>query len=60
MTAGPGIYDNYKCQVNGYGKTSVYKRDYGQLVPKLAAAPKTDWREGSVVRSSKPKKQVTQ
>ena len=42
MTAGPGIYDNYKRQVNAYGETSVYKRDCGQLVPKPAVANKTD------------------
>ena len=27
MAPGPGIYDNYKSQVNAYGETSVYKRD---------------------------------
>jgi hypothetical protein len=42
MTAGPGIYDNYKRQVNTYGETSVYKRDCGQLVPKPAVTNKTD------------------
>jgi hypothetical protein len=42
MDAGPGIYDNYKRQVNAYGKTSVYKRDCGQLVPKPAASTKID------------------
>ena len=42
MTAGPGIYDNYKRQVNAYGETSVYKRDCGQLVPKPVVATKTD------------------
>jgi hypothetical protein len=26
MDAGPGIYDNYKRQVNDYGETSIYKR----------------------------------
>ena len=42
MTTGPDIYDNYKCQVNAYGETRVYKRDCGQLVPKPADTPKTD------------------
>jgi hypothetical protein len=42
MTSGPGIYDNYKFQVNTHGETSVYKRDCGQLVPKPAVTPKTD------------------
>jgi hypothetical protein len=42
MSAGPGIYDNYKPQVNAYGETSVYKRDCGQLVPKPTVANKTD------------------
>ncbi len=27
MSAGPGIYDNYKCQINACGETSDYKRD---------------------------------
>jgi hypothetical protein len=27
IVAGPGIYDNFQCQVNAYGETSVYKRD---------------------------------
>ena len=58
MAAGPGIYDNYKRQVNVYGETSVYKRDYGQLVPKPAAATRTDCREGSTVRAVKTKKHV--
>ena len=60
MAAGPGIYDNYKRQVNAYGETSVYKRDCGQLVPKPAAATRTDCREGSAVRAAKPKKHVPQ
>jgi hypothetical protein len=60
MAAGPGIYDNYKRQVNAYGETSVYKRDCGQLVPKPAASTKIDWREGSAARAAKPKKQVPQ
>ena len=60
MAAGPGIYDNYKRQVNAYGETSVYKRDYGQLVPKPVAATKTDWREGSAVRADQPQKHVPQ
>jgi hypothetical protein len=60
MAAGPGIYDNYKSQVNAYGETSVFKRDCGQLVPKSAAVTKTDWREGSAVRTAKPKKHVSQ
>jgi hypothetical protein len=60
MTAGPGIYDNYKRQVNAYGETSVYKRDCGQLVPKPVAVTKTAWREGIVVRGDKPKKHVPQ
>jgi hypothetical protein len=47
MSAGPDIYDNYKRQVNAYGETRVYKRVSGQLVPKPAGAPKTDWREGT-------------
>jgi hypothetical protein len=42
MVAGPGIYDNYKRQVNSYGETSVYKRDCGQLVPKPVVVNKTD------------------
>ena len=60
MTAGPGISDNYKSQVNVYGETSVYKRDCGQLVPKAAVATKTDWRVGSAVRDGKPKNQASQ
>jgi hypothetical protein len=60
MSAGPGIYDKYKCQVNSYGETSVYKRDCGHLVPKPAVANKTDWCEGSAARSAKSKKQVPQ
>jgi len=32
MASGPGIYDNYKLQVNSYGETSVFNRDCGQLV----------------------------
>ncbi len=60
MAAGPGIYDNYKRQVNAYGETSVYKRDCGQLVPKPVAANKTDWSEGSATRAAKPKKQAPQ
>jgi len=60
MAAGPGIYDNYKRQVNAYGETSVYKRDCGQLVPKPVAAIKTDWSEGSAARAAKPKKQAPQ
>ncbi len=59
MEAGPGIYDNYKHQVNTYDETSVYKRDCGQLVPKSADTPKTDCRDGRVVRSVKTKKQET-
>jgi hypothetical protein len=39
---------------------SVYKRDCGHLVPKPAAATKTDWREGSAARADKPKKQAPQ
>ena len=53
METGPGIYDNYKCQVNVYDETSVYKGDCGQLVPKPEATTKTDWRDGSVDRSVK-------
>jgi hypothetical protein len=60
MSAGPGIYDNYKRQVNTYGETSVYKRDCGQLVPKPTVVNKTDWNEGSAVRTAKSKKQVPQ
>jgi hypothetical protein len=60
MTAGPGIYDNYKRQVNVYGETSVYKRDCGQLVPKPAVVNKTDWRQDSAARADKPKKQLPQ
>ena len=60
MTAGPGIYDNYNHQVNVCGETRVYKRDCGQLVPKPAAATRTDWSEGIAVRAVKPKKHVPQ
>ena len=60
MATGPGIYDNYKCQVNAYDETIVYKRDSGQLVPKLVTTPKTDWCDGSAVRSVKTKKQSSQ
>ena len=38
MTTGPGIYDNFKRQVNTYGETNVYKRDCGELVPKPVGA----------------------
>ena len=55
MVAGPGIYDNYKRQVNAYVETSVYKCDCGQLVPNPTATPKTDWCDGSAVRSDEPK-----
>jgi hypothetical protein len=48
MTAGPGIYDNYKRQVNVYDETSVYKRDCGQLIPKPAATVKTRRKCGQV------------
>jgi hypothetical protein len=58
--AGPGIYDNYKRQVNSYGETSVYKRDCGQLVPKPVVVNKTDWRDDSADRTAKSKKQVPQ
>ena len=58
MASGPGIYDNYKLQVNSYGETSVFNRDCGQLVPKPAAASKTNWLDGSADSASKPKKQV--
>ena len=58
MVGGPGIYDNYKLQVNAYGETSVYKRDCGQLVPKPVVANKTDCHDGSADRVAKPKKQV--
>ena len=58
MAVGPVIYDNYKRQVNTYGETSVYKSDCGQLVPKPATETKTDCREGSAVRVTKPKKHV--
>ena len=60
MAAGPDIYDNYKCQVNVYGETSVYKRDCGQLVPKPVVTSKTDWSDGSAARSVKTKKQAPQ
>jgi hypothetical protein len=60
METGQGIYDNYKCQVNTYDETIVYKRDYGRIVPKSVTATKTDWREGNTTRSAKPKKQVSQ
>jgi hypothetical protein len=40
------------------GETSVYNRDCGQLVPKPAAASKTNWLDGSADSASKPKKQV--
>jgi hypothetical protein len=59
MSAGPDIYDNYKHQVNAYGETSVYKRDCGQLVPEPAATTKVDCREGTTIRVTKPKKQVS-
>jgi hypothetical protein len=42
MAARPGIYGNYKRQVNAYGETSVYKRDCGQLVPKPVVANQPD------------------
>ena len=58
MTVGPDIYDNYKHLTNPCGETIVYKRDCGQLVPKPTVTSKTDWRDGSVVRSSKTKKQT--
>ena len=35
MTTDPTIYDNYKRQVNSYGETSVYKRDFGLPFPNL-------------------------
>jgi hypothetical protein len=38
-----------------YDETSVYNRDCGQLVPKPVATTKTDWREESAPRSTKPK-----
>ena len=60
MAAGSGIYDNYKRQVNAYDETIVYKRDSGQLVPKLVTTPKTDWCDGSAARSTKTRKQATQ
>ena len=43
-----------------YGETSVYKCDYGQLVPKPETTPKTDWCDGSATRSVKSKKQEDQ
>jgi hypothetical protein len=55
-----GIYDNYKRQVNSFGETSGCKRDSGHLVPKSVASTKTDWREGSVPRAAKPRKQAPQ
>ena len=58
MTTDPAIYDDYKRQVNVYGETSVYKRDYGKLVPKPVVTPKTDWCDGSVSRSGKTKQQT--
>jgi hypothetical protein len=42
IVPGPGIYDNYKRQVNAYGETSVYKRVCGHLVPKPDVVNKTD------------------
>ena len=48
----------YKRQLNAYDETRVYKRDCGQLVPKPADTSKTDWRDGSVARSVKTKKQA--
>jgi hypothetical protein len=60
MEVGPVIYDNYKSQVNGYGETNIYKSDYGQLVPNPVATSKTDWRDGSAVRSVKTKKEASQ
>ena len=60
MVVGSGIYNDYKCQVNTYDKISVYKRDYGYLVPKSLTTPKTDCLEGNVSRSSKSEKQLSQ
>ena len=59
MTAGPGIYDNYKRKDNSY-ETSVYKRDCAQLVPNPTVTPKTDWRDGSAVRPAKNKQEASQ
>jgi hypothetical protein len=37
MTSGPGIYDNYKRQLNVYqGETSVYNRDHGHFYLRTA------------------------
>ena len=54
-----GIYDNYKSQVNSFGETSGYKRDYEQIVPKPVAATTPDWREVSATRAAKPNNQAS-
>ena len=54
------IYDNKKRQVNSFGQTSGYKRDYEQLVPKPVAATTTEWHEGSATRAVKTKNQASQ
>ena len=54
------IYDSKKRQVNSFGQTSGYTRDYEQLVPKPVAATTTKWREDSDTRTAKTKNQATQ
>ena len=54
------IYDNKKRQVNSFGQTSGYTRDYEQLVPKPVAATTTEWHEGSATRAAKTKNQAPQ
>ena len=54
------IYDNKKRQVNSFGQTSGYTRDYEQLVPKPVAATTTEWHEGSATRVAKTKNQAPQ
>jgi hypothetical protein len=54
------ISDNKKRQVNSFGQTSGYTRDYEQLVPKPVAATTTEWHEGSATRAAKTKNQAPQ
>ncbi len=37
-----GIYDNNKRQVNSFGETSGYKRDFEQFVPRPVAETTTE------------------
>ncbi len=53
------IYDIKKRQVNSFGETSGYKRDYEQLVPMPVTATTTEWCEGSATRAAKTKNQAT-